>query len=267
MSSFSDSSSGSLPKSVGALDPPGSVAEAKPVGMASTDRRWLWALALIAATVAGVGAWAVDEPIHAYFQAPLRRVVTMGYASLRSTPEEAVSASIKNAVVAYGLLGGSVGLLLGVAGGLARHSVRGATVGGGAGLVVGAGLTALVSVPALIGYWSYFGDNPLTGELVVPLLAHAVAWAAVGVAGGLALALGVGGGREVVMRTLLGGLLGAIIGATLYEFAGAALFPLDRTTLPVSGSVGSRLLARLAVSICVVLFAVRGLTFGPPSRR
>jgi hypothetical protein len=132
-------------------------------------------------------------------------------------------------------------------------------VGGGTGLLVGVVLTALVSVPVLLAYWRYFGDNPLTQELMVPLLTHATAWAATGIAGGLALGLAVGGGRRLVVRSMAGGLIGAIIGAVVYEFAGAAAFPLDRTTFPVSGSAGSRLLARLAVALGVAVFAVQGL--------
>jgi hypothetical protein len=230
-------------------------------------RRRIWALALVAATLAGLSAWAIDEPFHAHYKAPLRRVVTLGYASFRATSADTVAASIKNAVIAYALLGGLVGVMLGVAGGLARQSLYAATVAGGIGLLAGACLTAAVSVPVLFGYWAHFGDNPLTEELLVPLLTHATAWAAVGAAGGLALALGAAGGRAWVVRSMLGGLLGAIVGAILYEFVGAALFPLDKTTFPVSGSAGSRLLARLTVALCVAVPAVWGIRSTPPGGR
>jgi hypothetical protein len=232
-------------------------------------RQRLWTLSVIAATVAGLSAWAADEPIQSYFQPPVRRRVDeLGYVSFRSSPADTVAANIKNAVVAYALLGSLVGVLLGVAGGLAQRRLRAAAVAAGAGLLVGAILTALVSVPVLLAYWWYFGDNALTQELLVPFLTHAAAWAPTGLAGGLALGLAVGGGRPLVVRSMVGGLIGAIVGALVYELAGAAVFPLDRTTFPVSGSAGSRLLARLAVAIGVAVFAVLGLfRFSPQVRK
>ncbi len=225
----------------------------------------LWVLSLAGGLLAGLVAWTADEPIHGYFKAPLRQVVTMGYASLRTTPADSIAASIKNAAVAYGLLGGLLGAALGLTGGLARGNRRAALAGAAVGLVSGASLTALMAVPALSGYWSYFGDNPLGEELGVPFLTHTAVWGPIGLTGGLALALGAGGGRPAILRAALGGLIGAIVGTVLYEFTGAAFFPLDQTTFPISASASSRCLARLAVALCATTGAL--LAFSPRRTR
>src|SRR5262249_6398162 len=88
-----------------------------------------------------------------------------------------------------------------------------------------------------------------TQQLGLALATHGAIWMAVGAGAGLALGLGLGGGR--VARAIIGGTLGAAAAAVIYEFAGAIVFPLDRTYQPTALAPGPRLLAHLAVALCV----------------
>ena len=63
-----------------------------------------------------------------------------------------------------------------------------------------------------------------------------------------------GGAR--IARCVAGGLAGGFLGTVIYELAGAFMFPLDKTYQPLSETSSSRLLARLAVTLCVAVVAV-----------
>jgi len=93
-------------------------------------------------------------------------------------------------------------------------------------------------------------------------------WGAVGLSGGLAFGLGLGGGR--IARAVIGGLLGSVLAAIIYEIAGAVAFPLDRTIQPIAEAASPRLIAHLAVALCVsagTLWAAYHLSLrGSPSR-
>jgi hypothetical protein len=75
------------------------------------------------------------------------------------------------------------------------------------------------------------------------LLVHGLPWAAVGAAGGLAFGIGLGG-RARAGRALLGGLLGAVAGAFLFEMIGAMALPGSKTVEPIAATWGIRLLAQ-----------------------
>jgi hypothetical protein len=91
-------------------------------------------------------------------------------------------------------------------------------------------------------------------DLILPLLTHGGMWCPIGAAAGLAFGVGLGG-RGRAPRAALGGLLGAGVGTMVYEAAGALLFPLAKTVLPISLSAGARLLAHLAVAVPAALCA------------
>lgn len=213
---------------------------------------------MLCGLAAGVAAWAIGESFYGYFGAPMRKVTTMGYVSFRATPGDLVAANIKNALIPYGVLTALTAVTLGMLGAGHRRNLRAGVVGGLWGLALGIPLTGALTIASLLGYWSYFGENPLTEELLVPLLSHMVSWAGVGAAGGLSLGLALGGGRSVVLRSILWGVIGALLGTLVYELVGAALFPLHRTTFPVSASSVSRGLARTSVAVGVTVFAMLG---------
>src|SRR5262245_3725815 len=159
----------------------------------------------------------------------------------------------KKAVLTYGLLGGVLGLSLGAVGGLMGRSGKRAGLGAAVGLLAGGGLGAAASkvlVPLFIR-----NERVLQDDLLLPLLTHGGTWAAIGLAGGLAFGLGLGGPGSRLVHATLGGLLGGAVAAGVYEVAGAVLFPLEKTAQPISEGVGSRLFARLVVAGLVAVCA------------
>ena len=80
---------------------------------------------------------------------------------------------------------------------------------------------------------------------------------AVGAAAGFGFALGLGIERPVWwLSSAFGGLLGAVAAAVLYEFVGAIAFPLDKTSEPVSATIGTRLFAQLVVAVLTAAGAI-----------
>ena len=141
-----------------------------------------------------------------------------------------------------GILGGSLGLALGAAGGLLSGSARSAGVASLAGGLVGGAFgagTARLLVPL------YFRNYPGAG-LGLPLLVHGGLWASVCFAAGLAFGLGLGGFRRAIEASILG-IVGAVLAAMTYELAGIWLFPAAQTDRPLPPSSGSRMFACLVV--------------------
>jgi hypothetical protein len=88
----------------------------------------------------------------------------------------------------------------------------------------------------------------MSAEMASSLLVHGLPWAAVGAVSGLAFGVGLGG-RARATRGLLGGLLGAVAGAFLYEIIGALALPGAKIIEPVAASWGIRLLAQFLAVI------------------
>ncbi len=160
--------------------------------------------------------------------------------------QDRASAVTRNAGLALGLTGATVGLAFGLAGGLARSSPRAGAVAAFLGLVLGAAAGAgasLAAVPLAAGVREHDPGN-LSAEMASSLLVHGLPWAAAGGVGGLAFGMGLGG-RARAGRGLLGGLLGAVAGAFLYEIIGALILPATKTVDPIAATWGIRLLAQL----------------------
>lgn len=219
----------------------------------------LGALALAAGVTAGLVAWLGGEAAHGTFAPPAGLYGALEKSAILA--REQLAAQVKNAALAFGLLGAATGLALGVVGGLARRSTRASAGAGLVGLVAGlaaGAATSLILVP--IGE----RDPGLAESLFVPLLMHGGIWSAVGAAGGLAFGLGLGG-RGMAPRALLGGLSGALLGTIGYELVGALVFPLAGTSHALSATAPTRLLACLFVTIPVALCAGRAV-LAPPAR-
>jgi hypothetical protein len=167
-----------------------------------------------------------------------------------SSPDEIAATHAKNATLAFGLLGGVLGLALGFAGGLARSSVtaglKGAFLGLVLGIIVGVGSSRLV-LPIYNRVVERYEDK-VSLNMAVPLLMHGVIWGSIGAVGGLAFGTGAGG-RSRMFRGLVGGVVGAGLGAVIYEIGGGFLFPLAETVQPLSLTWDSRLLARSLVCV------------------
>ena len=229
------------------IEPPPVASGASPDLRVSRARLWAWALG--AGLLAGVVSWLGGEACHELIKPPRHTVNSHGMTLRVTDRREEAAAVAKNAGLAFLLLGAALGGGLGAAGGLARGSRRAAVQATGAGLVLGivaAGGMSLALLPAYNAYQRRHPDEAAR-DLLWPLLVHAGIWSAAGAAGGLALALGLGG-RGAIPRAMLGGFLGAAVGTVAYELAGA-FFPAARTSQFVSATWETRLMARLAVTL------------------
>ncbi len=251
--------------------PPSTSIEPPPVTPgASPDlpvsRARLWACVLGAGLVAGVVSWLGGEACVELIKPPRHAVNARGMTLRVSDRRGEAAAVAKNAGLAFLILGAALGGGLGAAGGLARGSRPAALRATWAGLVLGivaAGVMSLALLPAYNAYQRRYPDEA-AHDLLLPLLVHAAIWSAVGAAGGLALALGLGG-RGPIPRAVQGGFLGAVVGTVAYELAGA-FFPAARTAQFVSATWETRLMARLAVTLLASAGAAIGVTTPPKPR-
>jgi len=238
----------SRPDSAPGPDDAGQPINAAAVAVAVPPARlWIWALG--AGLASGLGAWLMGEGLLVAYHDEL-----FPRSGAFPPPEVGLAVIATKTLVAtltFAALGALLGHALGVAGGGARRCAGAAGWAGLTGLIVGGvagGAAALGLLPI------YFANqNPLDDSLLLPLLTHAGVASAAGVAGGLALGLGI---RGSVGRTLGGGLLGAVGGAILYELVGALAFPSGRTGEPLSATPVTRLFFFLAVALLTAMGAV-----------
>jgi hypothetical protein len=215
-------------------------------------------LVLAAAILAGIVAWLGGEAIHGRYDAPL---LDSFHPRSKEMGAMVASATIREAKQAFAMLGAALGLAMGLAGGLARRSRMAALAAGSLGLVLGAaaGAGSVVElVPYYLRYVNRDGD-----DLIWPLLTHGGIWSAVGAAGGLALGLGLGGWRPAG-GALVGGLIGALVAVLVHEVVGPLAFPLAKTGEPISESWGSRLFARLVLTVLAAAGAALAVRVSKP---
>jgi outer membrane lipoprotein SlyB len=212
--------------------------------------------------IAGFASWLIGEAIHGRFAPPDART------GLRLSPEQIQTrrATIDTsraleATVAFGSLGAVLGLACGSAGGCARGSARAALIAAMAGTILGGAAGAITSRALLPIYYRL--HDPDRDDLVLAILILGGAWCAIGASAGAAFGIGLGD-RGRALRALLGGILGAAAGALVYEMVGALAFPLEGTSNPISATWGTRLLARLAVTILISAGAATGALSGRP---
>jgi hypothetical protein len=157
-------------------------------------------------------------------------------------------------------------MLLGLAGGLARRSARGALLGAVAGLVLGAGAGVGVAAAAVPIHAHQFQRDPdsVQKDLTFPLLIHAGIWAALGAAAGAGLGIGAGM-RGRLPSVILGGLVGGALGAGIYDITAALIWPAGRTYLIYAQEWAPRLYAAMIPPLVAALVAVAGVV--SPERR
>ena len=221
----------------------------------------VWAFALIAGAVAGVVSWGLGEGLEGRFR-PELAVTAGGFPS----PEEASATQAAyrrgealEAAAAFGIMGAFLGCCLGAAGGLARGSSRSALIAGICGAICGAAVGAAAGwfVAPLHLLNQAEGDDLLQSFLiqsgiVIPL----------GVAGGVAFGMGLGG-RSAALRSIVGGVVGAVIGAMAFLLIGAIALPLDGASNPLPETSKARLVGRLVVAVLIALGAARTVFQGP----
>jgi hypothetical protein len=248
-------------------DPPGSVPSPPPAPAAAPAHRparaqaaaGMWLTALGAALLAGAVSGLIGERTHKHFQPPAEVAEALNPGSLNTVllNLETSKAHGRNGAVVYGTLGGLLGLGLGLAGGLARRSITGAIAGGIVGLILGAVAGALPSFAVMPWIWYNRHDNADASSLLVPILVHGGLWCALGAAAGLAYGLGRTGLNPAgLLKSAIGGLVGAALGVVVYDAIGFGLFPLSRTDESFAASITTRMLAHLCVAVFVALGTV-----------
>jgi hypothetical protein len=221
---------------------------------------WVWVAIPVVAVLAGAAAWYCGELTLDRFN-PSDKASSQRFDFSVLNKEMAWATSL-NGAAAFAVLGGLLGLSLGLVGGLGRRSAAGAILGAAVGLFLGAAAGALPSFAIMPWHWKHRGDDEYRGQLVLPTLVHLGLWCSLGLTAGLAFGLGRYGPRPSrLFVTGAAGLIGAIIGTSLFELAGALLFPLDETVNPFSATWQTRLLARLSVALFVGLAVM--LSFRP----
>ncbi len=213
----------------------------------------VWAWAMAGGGLAGLAAWLLGEYVLDWFAPELLSAAAAGRMGGTDAPTLATThaAAVKNAALAFGLLGALLGGLLGLAGGMIRPSLRAGLTAGVVGTLLGLAAGAGASLGVLPMYHRILTgphDNDL--EILWAIVALGAVWGAAGAAGGAAFGLGMGGWRRAAAG-LVGGAVGGLLGAVAFEMVGAVAFPLAATTQPISDTQESRLIARAMVALFV----------------
>jgi hypothetical protein len=211
---------------------------------------WGWALA--AAVAASLGAWAVSETGLVRVAPASETFVDMGHLIAHSTVKSREAAAVATAVRTCSVLGLALGSALGLAGGLSRRSARAAIVASACGLLIGAALGGGSAALGISVYRRVRYD--MTDNLVPSMLVHGWIWGWIGASSGLALALGLGG-RSRIVPSLLGGALGAAIGAVASVFLAALLSPIAEDSFLIAATPPARLLASALAAVATATFA------------
>ena len=159
------------------------------------------------------------------------------------------------AMAAYGLLGVALGVAMGLAGGLAgpsrRADLRGALGGGVMGGIAGAALSM-----ALVPLFFQLSDSGITS---LPLLfaTDAAIFAGVAAAASAALAWE-WGDRKVIVRCMIGGVVGAVVATLVALVINVAAFGIMRIFEPVPAKSMARILVHVFVAVGAALGAVVG---------
>lgn len=224
------------------------------------------ALVWMAAALAALVAWVLGEAF--YEVIPAERVlqnISGNQVMIPNLATESV-ATTRNAALAFGVSGLCLAGFLGVAGGLARRSIPATLTAGMVGSVLGFILGAAVCLgllPTFLHARYYYDEY----ELAISFAMHGVIWAPLGACAGLAFAIGRSRSGFMV-RAILAGLSGALLGSIGYEILGAGVFPMANTSQPVSNWWLTRLLAQVLLAGMTALFlAVASRSRAPASPR
>jgi len=219
--------------------------------------RWqVWSIALAGGIAAGLVAGLGGELAYGAFKPQLFRTEVLGMISMQPSTQSQNAAELKNAALAFFILGCATGLAMGIAGGLTvRAPARALLVGLGA--QAAGGLIAVLASLALLPLF-YRHRVPDINDLLSPILIQSGIWAPIGAVGGLAFGLGMGC-RRLILGAIYGACIGAILAAALVQISGAIFFPDSRTTDPVASSP----LVRLLFMAMVTVLIAAGAAWGP----
>jgi hypothetical protein len=218
---------------------------------ATTRVARVWFAALAAGVLAAALAWPAVEAAVRSIPTETEGVNVNGEEKAIVTVLSSYRSDVKRATLAYGLQGAILGLALGLAGAAVRRSAGAAPVAALAGLIGGGIAGAGVSFGLFPIFFRHL--DPISGDLLLPLITHGAVWSAVGAAVGLAFGIGRGGGPGPIARAALGGLIAAALGAVACQLFGAFIFPQAKTDMPVAADPSARLVA--IVLICLSIAA------------
>jgi hypothetical protein len=210
--------------------------------------------AIAAGLAAGAASWFAGETVLASYQRDL-------FPPLKISPtvedmRRLREARLYSATLSFAAMGGLLGLAMGLAGGLARRSASASAQAAILGLLLGTATAAPIAFVLVTVFFKQ--HDPQSVDLVLPLLTHGAIWSGVGVIGGLAFGLGLGG-RGRWKATLVGGFAGAAAATVVYEIVGALAFASNKTDLPLSASVTTRGMAQLLVALLSAVGAALAL--------
>ncbi len=202
----------------------------------------------IAGVVAGLLAFGLGEAVYGLIPAETSKIQTLGNVVTAQTGQTLEVAAVRNAALAFGVLGLCLGGTFGLAGGMIGRRPTIATLGAfGLGAIVGALAAAGVSL-ALVRQALQTAERYPEYELPIAIVMHAAIWGVAGAVAGLAFAVGRGVPRYWP-RALAAGFAGGLLGAIAFDLIGAAIFPLANTGEALSTTWPSRLLARMLVGL------------------
>jgi hypothetical protein len=216
-------------------------------------KRARWWIAL-AGLLAGLAAFGVGEIVFDLIPTEQEQINTLGTLSMVPTAKTMRKAATRNGALTFGLLGVCLGGLLGIAGGLSRRSVSAMLAAGLLGSILGLATGAGVSFAVLP---LFFRLEPVYADydLILSMIMHASIWGATGAVAGLAFAAGLGK-PNLHGRAVAAGLVGAVLGAIVFDLIGVVLVPLGNTGQPISTTWPTRLMARLLVTLAAAAFVV-----------
>jgi hypothetical protein len=216
----------------------------------------VWAAALLGAAVASVSCWLLGELAVGAFQPRLFMVERLGQTSVQPTTASKNSADLKNAILAHAIYGCVIGLVMGIAGGMAARSLQRAVIVALGAQAVG----AIVSAGASFVILPFFFRNsvPDMNDLLLPILLHGGIWAAIGAVGGAAFACGAGRPPRLIPLAVGDACVAAFLASIVFHLASAEVFPEGRSIDPVAGSSIVRLLAVALLAGFIAVGAARG---------
>ncbi len=245
-----------------------SLTTAAPTGqpMAKAARSYRgFSIALISvAAICGLASWGIGEGALIGLEPSFQMDEETQGAIETSTAEvkrQMFEAELWTAVISYTALGGLLGLGLGLLGSVYGIPRAGRWVFGPLiGLFVGAlgGGTATYFLALMFQKALQANPQAYANDLLGGILIHCGMWMAAGVAGSLALSIGLLGWKRAPLAAI-GGILGVIFGTFLYDILGGILFATAQTSHPYAhGNADSqdfwaRMLAHLSITLFVAL--------------
>jgi hypothetical protein len=210
---------------------------------------------LVSGLAAALVGWLGGEAVQGYHKPEMRMVMDVQRLVPGTTAETENAATVKNSRLAIAIFGGAMGLALGVAGGIASHSVwRTVLVG-----VVGAGAAVAVGLlGARYGLHSYYARLvPDPNDYLTPIRVHAAIWGGLGAVGGLAFGLGFGSLRRLPLAVVGAG-VGALLATALFHVLGGLVLEEAQVTDPVATSSLVRLVSYMLVALLTAAGAAGG---------